>query len=291
VKNKGLSIIFLDFTGTIDFVTQAQLKASQKAPRLAKIELVTGRVVEQVPERKPVKGPPFRKIDSLVVLKPTKKMLASGTMSDRFWENVPRLPSERKFDDYYGVSNRSGRSWGDDTYAGDYDYGSRYDDRSATPYVPVGPNKQAIQYLKQLVDLTGAKIVYSSTLRSSGWKSCADWIGLDLKHSLGGQHGVTPTIPFESYKPWTEADWVAWEKNVKLNSWDEEETNWKERGKEIALWFKQYRGPKVRNFVILDDDTIKEPELKPHWVSSIKQNGFLKKEYGQALKILSGGRA
>jgi hypothetical protein len=153
------------------------------------------------------------------------------------------------------------------------------------------PNPESVKYIKQLAENTGAKIVYSTTRRYSGWQSCADYLGLNYKYSLGHPlYGVTPSVPL--YTAPKKKFFITWLKNIPLfkKQQDTPAVGWcKPRQQEIKRWLQLWQeagGEKIESFVILDDDQITDPELVSHWVPSISRNRFLKDEYEEALKIL-----
>jgi len=191
-----------------------------------------------------------------------------------------------------------------------------------------GPNKECVRLLRKLLDKTGAKIVYSSTRRSSGWKSCAEYLGLPLKYSLGYTHpemGCTPDLPSrwdylrkDVASAGTEVNDGWFHKWPEDRTWDDPlpsdldpevgtqavtapitETQgdgtvyygWKEREKEIQKWLDTWKDKGVVNYAILDDDEISGVELNKHWAKSVKKNGFLEAGYKEAISILSGKKA
>jgi len=149
------------------------------------------------------------------------------------------------------------------------------------------PNKESVKLLRQLLDKTGAKIVYSSTRRHSGWKRCADYVGLPYRYSLGHDvFGVTPELEYKWFSKKDEDELEDFGRTALVNSADPTKYSWKEREKEIKAWFTGWKGRKVSNYVILDDDPISGKEMKKHWVPSIEKNGFMRAEYQKALQIL-----
>lgn len=168
-------------------------------------------------------------------------------------------------------------------------------------YYHYGPNKDCVRFLKKLLDKTGAKIVYSSTRRSDGWKKCAEFVGLPLRYSLGHKtFGVTPEIPYKH--TYLKGGWGSGEADPGYEGVaDEPEdghyvdeqgaggyvySGWKQREKEIKKWLDTFKRP-LANYVILDDDPISSPDMAEHWIPSIKSNGFKAAEYKAALRILS----
>jgi hypothetical protein len=170
---------------------------------------------------------------------------------------------------------------GHDYYEDDYYRDSYIGKGYKYTAINYGPDKNSVKFLKQLLDKTGAKIVYSSTRRSGGWESCANYLGLPKRYSLGGKFGVTPEVPVSLFGGRSEGQ-------TKL-IYTDGTMAWKERQQEIKRWFLQWSGVKILNYVILDDDPITDNQMKLHWVSSIAKNGFQKAEYTEALKILSKG--
>jgi HAD domain in Swiss Army Knife RNA repair proteins len=192
------------------------------------------------------------------------------------FQNDPYGLGEHRSEDYY---SRKSFGMGDSYYSrGGSHYGgvSTYVDKA---------DDECVKYLRKLIEETGAVIVYSTTRRYSGWKSCADYVGLPYEMSLGfkGGTGITPTVTYEPKK-----SRIVWFKNIPFfrKKVEEPTTLYKARQEEIQLWFKQWKGEKIESYVILDDDTISDPSLAKHWVASIKQNKFLEAEYKEALKIL-----
>ncbi len=195
-----------------------------------------------------------------IKVKPVKVVKTKTSKWDQFYENV-----EGGYPYYMG----------EDSYYEPYVY---------------GPNKDSVKLLRKLLDKTGAKIVYTTTRRYGGWKSCASFLGLPLKYSLGGKYGVTPEIPYE-FVPYKEPKSYSNGKGGVLPSKpvvDESDT-YKTRQLEILAWFKEYKGPAIERFVILDDDPISHKKLVQHAIPSIYDNGFSKGEYSIALSILTKG--
>jgi hypothetical protein len=149
------------------------------------------------------------------------------------------------------------------------------------------PNPDSIGYLKALVDNTGAKIVYSTTRRHSGVRSCMDYIGLPPEYSLGDPYfGVTPTTLTKK-----KVSAIEWFRNKVFKKRDTSDNSWKPRQREIQAWLDQWEGEKIESYVILDDDEITDPEMAKHWVSSVSKNRFLGEEYEEALNILLNKKA
>lgn len=60
----------------------------------------------------------------------------------------------------------------------------------------------------------------------------------------------------------------------------------KHRGQEIQDYLNEH--PEIENFVILDDDDLKIPELLPHHVKTTFKYGLTREKAEQAIKILNG---
>jgi len=246
---KDLKIIFLDFTGTIDFY--------------------------EVPKNKP------ETIESKIISTPykTKELKPSRRMQDageRFYENADAAfggfgyvgEKNIPFYDFSGIGEEINQEV--TTYV------------SQPIVVDYGPNKKSIKFLSKLLDKTGAKIVYSCSRRWDGWKKCADFVGLPHRHSLGlhfPEHGITPELEWQPFDFKSLKDFDT--------HGDVSRVGYKEREKEIKEWFKKWNGAKVQNYVILDDDPMTTPEMKAHWIPSVYDNGFLEEEYKEALRILT----
>jgi len=242
-----VKIIFLDFSGTIDALVKTSYYPSVTNVFVDDIHLMKGSIKK----------------------KPKKELVSarSSIWSDPFF--VSDAPSPEDL-----------RTYAEDAWSGSYD--SNWS-RKGVKYKPAyyGPDKECKKYLAMLVRKTGAKIVYTTTSRSGGWESCAEFVGLPLRYSLGGQFGVTPDLPikpFESFQASSIMKLIGFGK--KFRSYE------KDRQGEILAWFKNWKGESIKDFVILDDDVITSHKLRSHWIPSIAQNGFKKAEYEQALKIL-----
>ena len=112
---------------------------------------------------------------------------------------------------------------------------------------------RALRNLKYIIEETGAKIVLSSSWR------------------------------------WDEKALAAVKKQLKSYNLELFDTtimnimSTMSRTAEIQLYLKEH--PSITNYVILDDDEIKEP-LKTHWVHCLFKNGLTKKLAEQAIEIL-----
>lgn len=292
---KPIKIVFLDFTGTID----TPFVSHYKAPKVEK---------RYVPPMRKNNLRPIERARLIFKAKTlVKKYTKPKSKSLNFYSNVKDFflaPVTRVNDDFsnpYG-SGGAGASFRahdyEDNYykgygANDYQDNGTWNGEDFYDYSdPIGfttykdePSKDSIKYLKMLLDKTGAKIVYSSTRRYSGWKVCSEYVGLPTKYSLGGKFGVTPDIPYTFVADKGE-DLT---KMTRMIGEDDKFLGFKSRQKEIKAWFKEAKGLNVKNYVILDDDAITDSQMKLHWPSSIFKNGFQKAEYEQALKILSVG--
>jgi hypothetical protein len=145
-------------------------------------------------------------------------------------------------------------------------------------------NPECVKYLKALIEETGAKIVYSTTRRYAGWESCARYVGLPPEYSLGGDAGITPiNLPKEKLSP---IDWFRRKFSFKKKT-EPANYSWKPRQREIKTWLEKWQGEPIDSYVILDDDTITDPEMRKHWIPSVAENRFGKEEYEQALRILA----
>lgn len=231
---KRPKIVFLDFNETIDFI-----------PRKTPIE----KAVEKVKEN----------------LKPSKyfskpyQTVYRAHDHDMYYKNRVR--------EYGFGAGEQGDLYGDESYWGDY-YPSPVVGFKTYKYVEPKPNQKSLKFLKKLLDETGAKIVYSTTRRYSGWKNCAEYLGLSLKYSIGNSSpdaGVTPDIPYGQQRVG--------------------KGYFKPREQEIETWLSWY-DTQIDNYVILDDDPIEKADMSKHWIPSIAKNGFLKNEYKLAKEIL-----
>lgn len=150
-------------------------------------------------------------------------------------------------------------------------------------YMKDEPGADSVRLLKELADKTGAKIVFSSTRRYSGVKACINYVGLPEEYFLDHPiHGITPTsLPEEKISPF---NWLA--KRFSFGKPKPTYQYYKPRQREIKAWLNAWDGEPVENYVILDDDSIDDPDLVKHWVSSVKDNRFQKAEFEEALKIL-----
>jgi hypothetical protein len=273
-SKKPVKIIFLDFTGTIDVF-------DKKLPELDPLPVKETKVLQT--------GVKPRVI---VPIRTAPRDIWTNPATPRSYGETYATPPKDTYDDY--------------GYSGAYDY-SKYPDYKGyaggsygkVKYKPVkiGPTAECVKYLRKLVEKTGAKIVYSSTFRFGGWKKCAEYVGIPLKHSLGHPiYGITPEIPYtppvypDKYDKYDKYG-GRWNEKGKYVYADEEGYDdfvyVKPRQKEILLWFKSWNGKPIDNYVILDDDPITDPDLKKHWIPSIQKNGFKRKEYQRALQILS----
>lgn len=319
---KALKIIFLDFTGTIDkpFMYREPLFPREERHEPNKLQeealFETGfkHTVETVdPEQEEL---PLRRGDPGFVeptfgeevegrqeqIEEERAGVAEGPVDDGTAESgytyapsFPGIPPRSVVKGYY--DRLHGTAHEDEEtvlYRGNRDrhnYGRRYDYGRHTEYGGghtsyAGTNfsnhayEECVKYLKMLADKTGAKIVYSTTYRHSGWKYCADFVGLPYEYSLGGPEGmgVTPSNVQEKK--------ISWYKNIPFFNKKGEGGFRSYRQREIREWLKRWTGPKIENYVILDDEEITDPELSKHWVSSIKSSRFLKDQYEEALKIL-----
>lgn len=252
--------------------------------------------------------PPYEYDNIRGVWVPKKK----GAVQTSFYDNVDdgcgSFDSYRgKQSSYYGGKGRTSGSGAYNYFGGLYGRAASFIGDTFKSSYTYGPNKECVRLLKKLLDKTGAKIVYSSTRRYDGWKKCAEFVGLPLRYSLGlKKFGVTPGTPYD-YSPRGGAKTFKQEDEY-FDPLHEDEplsqseaaghqvteygvggyvySGWKQREKEIKMWLDSWKKP-LANYVILDDDPIKSPDMAPHWIPSIAQNGFKQDEYKKALRILS----
>ena len=233
-----MKIIFLDFTGTIDFYA---------APKEKPVKKESGKINNSFNIK------PYRS----KVLGPSKRMKEA---CENFYENEENIFS--KDFGYIGEGNvpfYSHEGFDEEGYV-------------STSYVytkaECGPNKEAIKFLKKLVDKTEAKIVYSCTRRWDGWKACSNFVGLPVHHSLGHSYpkfGVTPELEYQpfNFKSLKDFDLMG---NIAS-------IGYKQREKEIQQWLNSWKGEKIDSFAILDDDPMESSEMLSHWIPSIQQKG------------------
>jgi HAD domain in Swiss Army Knife RNA repair proteins len=298
-----MKIIFLDFTGTIDAIPGEKYSyAPIKTVKKVKPKVVVK--AEPKIEVKLAKPSTTSKIINYFRNKYAKPLFPKTTTfanSPSYKKPAPALrPSKRwtgdGFYDNVSPATRYDREGGYGSYEDAYDPHSSYGSSHDYKYEPIdyGPNKTCIKLVEKLAKLTGARIVYSSTRRWDGWKPCADFIGIPKKYSLGhylpegNNFGVTPEIEysFKGGRSLLEEDGIPYQETVE--GWTV--VNFKERQKEIKMWLDTWKGAKVTNYVILDDDPITIPAMKKHWVAGVRDHGFLTKEYKEALRILGKGK-
>lgn len=115
---------------------------------------------------------------------------------------------------------------------------------------------RAICQLRRIVEATGAEIVLSSSWR--WYKEEKETIHKQLQAKNIDFIDITPTeISFKMDKT-----------------------------SEINAWLNKY--PEIENFVILDDEQIKDEKLIPHLVRTTFKHGLTRENAEQAIKILKG---
>ena len=117
-------------------------------------------------------------------------------------------------------------------------------------------DERAICQLRRIVETTGAEIVLSSSWR--WYKEQRNTIHKQLKRK---NIDFIDTTPIEI--------------TVKMS-----------RADEINAWLEKH--PEIDNYVILDDEEIKDIELIPHWVKTTFKHGLTRDKAEQAIKILKG---
>ena len=117
-------------------------------------------------------------------------------------------------------------------------------------------DERAILQLKKIVNSTNAEIVLSSSWR--WYKDTRDKVHKQLQ---------AKDIDF--------VDTTPREINISMT-----------RGAEIQAWLDIH--PEVTNFVILDDDNIKIPELIPHHIKTTFKYGLTREKAAEAIQILNG---
>lgn len=127
--------------------------------------------------------------------------------------------------------------------------------RTADNYVFVGSRQ--LKNLKNIINVTGAKVVLSSDWRYDRDNPEYNSDYLELKNEL-----MRYGIRFYGFTP---------------------ELSSAHRGAEIDQWLKEHA--EVSNFVILDDRTDMEPN-KDHWVQTTMAHGLGKEEMEAAINIL-----
>lgn len=117
-------------------------------------------------------------------------------------------------------------------------------------------DERAICQLRRIVETTSAEIVLSSSWR--WYKEQRNTIHKQLKRK---NIDFIDTTPIEI--------------TVKMS-----------RADEINAWLEKH--PEIDNYVILDDEEIKDIELIPHWVRTTFKHGLTRDKAEQAIKILKG---
>ena len=115
---------------------------------------------------------------------------------------------------------------------------------------------RAICQLRRIVETTGAEIILSSSWR--WYKEEKETIHRQLRAKNIDFIDITPTeISFKM------------DKTSEINAWLNEHLE-------------------IENFVILDDEQIKDEKLIPHWVKTNFKHGLTREKAEQAIKILKG---
>ena len=117
-------------------------------------------------------------------------------------------------------------------------------------------DERAICQLRRIVETTGAEIVLSSSWR--WYKDQRNTVHKQLKRK---NIDFIDTTPIEI--------------TIKMS-----------RADEINAWLEKH--PDIDNYVILDDEEIKDIELIPHWVRTTFKHGLTRDKAEQAIKILKG---
>ena len=115
---------------------------------------------------------------------------------------------------------------------------------------------RAICQLRRIVETTNAEIVLSSSWR--WYKEEKEPINKQLQAKNIDFIDITPTeISFKMDKT-----------------------------SEINAWLNNHS--EIENFVILDDEQIKDEKLIPHWVKTTFKHGLTREKAEQAIKVLKG---
>ena len=117
-------------------------------------------------------------------------------------------------------------------------------------------DERAICQLRRIVETTGAEIILSSSWR--WYKDQRNTVHKQLKRK---NIDFIDTTPIEI--------------TVKMSRTDE-----------INAWLKKH--PEIDNYVILDDEEIKDIKLIPHLVRTTFKHGLTRDKAEQAIKILKG---
>ena len=117
-------------------------------------------------------------------------------------------------------------------------------------------DERAICQLRRIVETTGAEIVLSSSWR--WYKEQRNTVHKQLKRK---NIDFIDTTPIEI--------------TVKMS-----------RADEINAWLEKH--PDIDNYVILDDEEIKDIKLTPHCVKTTFKHGLTRDKAEQAIKILKG---
>lgn len=117
-------------------------------------------------------------------------------------------------------------------------------------------DERAICQLRRIVETTGAEIVLASSWR--WYKEQRNTVHKQLKRK---NIDFIDTTPIEI--------------TIKMS-----------RADEINAWLKKH--PEIDNYVILDDEEIKDIKLIPHLVKTTFKHGLTRDKAEQAIKILKG---
>lgn len=120
----------------------------------------------------------------------------------------------------------------------------------------------AMAFLAQLIELSDAKIVISST-----WRMGLSSRELKMYFRVAGYKKIA--LSFHK-------DWAT------------KEFNNKPRGEEIKDWLD--RNPEVDNYLILDDDADMLDEQKANFVQTSHEDGFLLSHFDRAKQILCSAK-
>ena len=117
-------------------------------------------------------------------------------------------------------------------------------------------DERAICQLRRIVETTGAEIILSSSWR--WYKDQRNTVHKQLKRKNIDFIDTTPV-----------------EITIKMS-----------RADEINAWLEKH--PEIDNYVILDDEEIKDIKLIPHLVRTTFKHGLTRDKAEQAIKILKG---
>lgn len=130
-------------------------------------------------------------------------------------------------------------------------------------------NADKIKYIKKIVDITGAKIVVSSS-----------WRRENVKETINDMIGKTKRCPRNKMLYWlidNIYDVTSWFSDKKYNGTG--------RGGEIQTWLDKH--PEVDNYVIIDDDGDMLDSQLYHFVQTNYEDGITEIEATRAIKVLN----